>query len=579
MSLTKASFSMIDGVCINARDYGFLPSATGAQNKAAIQAAIAQLATNNRGGRIYLPQGFYLVDPDIDIGSYVVWFQGDGKYITQIQCNSAGSAMFKSADAVSPEYCRFSDFMIDGNYLLGEGIRMIKANGCTYQQLLITRTNVNGLNLGGYSNDVLENSIFTNAGSAIYYVGTSNNNNIINNRLYNNDGIGLIVGSTGAEAGLGFTVQGNNFEDNNVTGIFAFNVKALDIIGNYFERNASTGFTFGSPETITVATDIIIVGNNAQQIDDSDTFGTKQVIIDGNVITSRAYPPSASANAQAFVFSSYLNNVRISNNNILGPQYYDNLVYIYQNSDYSKIVGELNVSSNTKNSVSFFANVGFSTATQQPRQSHLVRINDADAISNFADNNLLSWTALSGTTGALVKSSDVFQKMDIWNVSDGNRVYGKTLSITNNPDLRGKWVWFGVWVNTNGELSNARLFLNGTSSSTATLYNNESTWAFVSTTYFIEGAETALVYGLQKIHSGATADLRISSPIIATLGSKFNSIPQIQDLYLNSAIPTTGAWSVNDVVYNSAPAAGQPQGWVCTVAGTPGTWKAMANLV
>jgi hypothetical protein len=139
-------------------------------------------------------------------------------------------------------------------------------------------------------------------------------------------------------------------------------------------------------------------------------------------------------------------------------------------------------------------------------------------------------------------------------------------------------VWFGVWVNTTGALSNARLFLNGTSSSTATLYNNESTWAFVSTTYFIEGSETALVYGLQKIHSGATTDLRISSPIIAAIGAKFNSIPQIQDLYLNSAIPTTGAWSVGDVVYNSVPAAGQPQGWVCTVAGTPGTWKAMANL-
>jgi hypothetical protein len=46
-----------------------------------------------------------------------------------------------------------------------------------------------------------------------------------------------------------------------------------------------------------------------------------------------------------------------------------------------------------------------------------------------------------------------------------------------------------------------------------------------------------------------------------------------------SALPTTGTWRVGDIVYNNAPASGQPPGWVCTVAGTPGTWKAMSNLV
>jgi hypothetical protein len=46
-----------------------------------------------------------------------------------------------------------------------------------------------------------------------------------------------------------------------------------------------------------------------------------------------------------------------------------------------------------------------------------------------------------------------------------------------------------------------------------------------------------------------------------------------------AAAPVAGTWRVGDIVMNSAPAAGQPPGWVCTVAGTPGTWKAMANLV
>lgn len=45
-----------------------------------------------------------------------------------------------------------------------------------------------------------------------------------------------------------------------------------------------------------------------------------------------------------------------------------------------------------------------------------------------------------------------------------------------------------------------------------------------------------------------------------------------------SAPPTTGAWILGDIVWNSSPVSGGVPGWMCTSAGTPGTWKAMANL-
>ena len=44
------------------------------------------------------------------------------------------------------------------------------------------------------------------------------------------------------------------------------------------------------------------------------------------------------------------------------------------------------------------------------------------------------------------------------------------------------------------------------------------------------------------------------------------------------APPTTGTWAKGDVIYNIAPASGVPPAWVCTVAGTPGTWKPLANI-
>jgi hypothetical protein len=45
-----------------------------------------------------------------------------------------------------------------------------------------------------------------------------------------------------------------------------------------------------------------------------------------------------------------------------------------------------------------------------------------------------------------------------------------------------------------------------------------------------------------------------------------------------SAAPTTGAHVQGEIVWNTAPSAGGPIGWACTTTGTPGTWKAMANL-
>lgn len=40
-----------------------------------------------------------------------------------------------------------------------------------------------------------------------------------------------------------------------------------------------------------------------------------------------------------------------------------------------------------------------------------------------------------------------------------------------------------------------------------------------------------------------------------------------------SAVPVANTWNQGDIVYNSAPASAGFIGWVCTTAGTPGTWK------
>jgi hypothetical protein len=45
-----------------------------------------------------------------------------------------------------------------------------------------------------------------------------------------------------------------------------------------------------------------------------------------------------------------------------------------------------------------------------------------------------------------------------------------------------------------------------------------------------------------------------------------------------AAAPAAGTWKVGDVCVQLTPAVGQPKGWRCTVAGTPGTWVSEGNL-
>lgn len=51
-----------------------------------------------------------------------------------------------------------------------------------------------------------------------------------------------------------------------------------------------------------------------------------------------------------------------------------------------------------------------------------------------------------------------------------------------------------------------------------------------------------------------------------------------QHMTWNSAAPVDGTWKQGDIVWNTGAAAGGKAGWICTVAGTPGTWKAFGAI-
>lgn len=92
MSLTKVSFSMIEGTPFNVLDYGADP--TGSTDSTA--AIIAALAAGGSNCAIYLPTGTYKVTSQILVSHDRVHIYGDGAYATTIMfAPTANSTLFR----------------------------------------------------------------------------------------------------------------------------------------------------------------------------------------------------------------------------------------------------------------------------------------------------------------------------------------------------------------------------------------------------------------------------------------------------------------------------------------------------
>jgi len=546
---------------------------TAAQNKAAFLTAIASLT---RPSKLLLPDGFYECAPGIDLGTLVVSIEGGGKYGTYLSNSAATAAtyFFGVADATLMEYLRFSEFGIDCGGAVLHGFRLAKCNHSKFGELLVTGASASAMYIGGYSNDFVENDIFVNAGSGMYLTGTLNNVDVTRNRIYANDGIGIILGSTDADAGLSISIHdGNAIEANKIAGIIAFNTKGLNIRGNYFERNGATGYPYSVPESIVIRADIHLLSADDFRIGNNDTYSNKSPIISGNQAAAIGVG-TALPNMDGFIFTSHADNLRVENNEMFDATKINALVSCYANRTYSKITGGMSLSGNTTDSVGYIGTV--SAATQCLATQHFVDNQELPEIVNYAEPNFLAWIIFDGTAGTLVRASNAYLGLPVFQLTDGDFQWGFGVDTNINPELLGKWVYFGMWVNTQGGNTNARLFISGNSSSGATDFDATSTWKFKSTLLQISNTPGVTYFGVKKVGTGVP--VLLCNPVVSVVGGAYNQHRPQVPVWKRGAAPTTGTWKLGDRVFNVTPAVGQPKSWICTVAGTPGTWVSEGNL-
>lgn len=124
-------------------------------------------------------------------------------------------------------------------------------------------------------------------------------------------------------------------------------------------------------------------------------------------------------------------------------------------------------------------------------------------------------------------------------------------------------------------------------------YAGSLSWDSVAEVYR-SGAASYYGIGWMRYNvSGDSGVAYIKARIITAAGGEFDTVTGMigvekgrdpvsfhysHERIVGSSAPTAGDWELGDVIYNTSPTAGGDIGWVCTAAGTPGTWKTFGAI-
>lgn len=163
----------------------------------------------------------------------------------------------------------------------------------------------------------------------------------------------------------------------------------------------------------------------------------------------------------------------------------------------------------------------------------------------------------------------------IYNIANGILFSEASRNTISNVTIRDCQTGYGVYFDTctNNTIENFLLQGNNynvriSAAENNALYNGQMLNAQTADFYF-PVVNTAQIF---------TSNVQADFSGIATLPYKMQTLSGGQKQIMAAAAPTTNTWAVGDVCVNSTPVVGQPKGWRCTVAGTPGTWVSEGNL-
>ena len=591
MSLTKVSYSMIQGEAVNVLDFN-----------GDIQAAINYACP--LGKKVKIPSGTYTINANLTLPSKVgnplfnVCIEGDG-YSSRIICGAAVTKAFDfgQTDVETVAWASISGLRITANAggsgttayasRTAIGISIPHITHSRFINLSIELFGQYGMFLGndqeGYCNyfeDVT--TIYCKVG--LYADGAFNDNHFNHCRFWLNE-IGY------AQAGGYATVLTNClFEANAKTGFIARVVEGLSINGCYFELNGSiaagqfpatttAGMTLTTP-AITIYASMIFDGGGTG-FPYVSTMAYFSPIQGARVDACFVAPSGSKAAGNTFIYAYAGQNIDVSNctNFAANPV---PVIKTYQNASYAGLIG-ININNNN----GFSDNIQLENNSAGANFSSLIlpslNASTADNI-NYANSDLLNWVATMTAFPASWQRKNILDEngravpvFEIYysNVA-GSGFRNFSVNAANFPKNIGKLFAFSLDYKV--QAVGVSITIYATDNPDGYFTPVDTDWKTYSG-YFIWPASGTLNFGVAKINN--VNSVYVTNPILQEVGASYaeaNAAFTKQTIFRYDVAPTVGDWLLGDTVINSIPVSGQPAGWMCTVAGTPGTWKAMANL-
>jgi hypothetical protein len=329
-----------------------------------------------------------------------------------------------------------------------------------------------------------------------------------------------------------YLVQDSIFERINFKNIWYVGIE-IDFFAN---RNIVRNCTFtnvGDKHTIVGPTGYYYcVGT------DNGTIGT---VIDSNIMTNCGYGVSMNADG-----SATCQGVTVTNNKIYSPK--GQLVF-GRNTVVGLIVSHNYAYNLGAAFVEIYENSGVPSSSGYSNEIHVIN-NVIDGVNTLSYSGLFA-IAITAYSGVIVSNNTITNANNLSGSTGGININGSSVytpigAIISNNYLEGKFhIYEAIRLNGGTQHLVSANIINGDSVATGITVVSGVTNSTLSYNKFIN---------------------------CATNISNSNNTTIIQGVSL-SAAPTTGTWSVGTIVNNSAPASAGYIGWVCTVAGTPGTWK------
>ena len=522
MPLTKVSYSMVKDAPINVKDFGAVGDGI-TDDTAAIQAAFVVIY-NSYGGTIYFPPGTYLVSSTV----------GTANAPFTIRVLAYGATL-KRAPTTDP-YNMFvpsSNWTIEGLSLLGYvqsgtdsgnvvpqsgyGFRMdISQKNVTFIQCNVDNISFDGWFISGTTQDIyLQNC----TGS-------------LSQECYRNT---VTVGPTGATANVqNVIISGGKFGP----------AKGRPAIDLEPDSGGVLGYVFiGNGVHVTGGIDVIAGPIQNVQIDGvvfdgpGSTFLTNFTqklqlanlsFINGAYFRSTGVDQGPSGSSVSFVDSADIEIGSISGLSSYGDAYIGPNV--------------IQGSNNTFANWSYFANPGVSgTIAITPNMGGV------------------------GPTKALL--------IDAFNYA---AEFVQLVEVTS-----GNYYTFGAYM------------VNETGNSSIVLTEKDVGGNPITFRTFRGNSETGRVIAILKVdpatthieinfgsHTTSGANKAYFGAMFLRRGVVNDWVPSQRETFGPTweAAPTTGTWAQGDVVIDNTPSSGGNIGWVCTTAGTPGTWKTFGTI-